>query len=339
MRGEIGWVCSYTPVEIISASEFRPVRLATSPPLRTVQADAYLRSNLCPFVRGIFELLNSEGAPSLSGVVLTTSCDAMRRLADALTLSSKLDYLYIIEVPRASTESASSYFRHQLSLFRDSLKQRFGVRIDDEIIWKEIRAYNRRRDILRSIFLRLLDEGRGMGSFLPLLDRFFAGEEVEQTEEKAVIASSARDVEAGPSLLLSGSRIDQRELILLIEELGGRISALDLCNGERGFDFRIPEEGDDPLIALASGYLSRPPCARMGDITRRMRYLKELSLKRKVVGVIYHTIKFCDTQAYDLPLISSELALPLLHLETDCSSSFWGQLRTRIQAFIELLSG
>ena len=63
----IGWVCSYTPEEIIMAAGCQPFRLSGSgEPVK--QADAYLHANLCPYVRGVFDQA-LEGAYQLDGVV------------------------------------------------------------------------------------------------------------------------------------------------------------------------------------------------------------------------------------------------------------------------------
>jgi benzoyl-CoA reductase/2-hydroxyglutaryl-CoA dehydratase subunit BcrC/BadD/HgdB len=336
----IGWVCSYTPLEMISASGFRPVRLAPSPPFRIVKADAYFRSNLCPFVRALFELIIERKLPPLSGIVLTTSCDAMRRLADYLRLATDIDYLYLLDLPRASTAYAVSYFHSQLERFKRSLEERFKVTIDRERITGEIKAYNHRRGVLKKMFSMIsAGDEPGISRFFPVLDHFFSGEELSPLSEEDFLTKVNPVRGKPPRLVISGSRIDQRELLLMMEELGAKIVALDLCGGERAFDFFVPEDSGDPLLALAEGYLSRPPCARMGDLGRRTESLKRILEKREGEGIIYHTLKFCDTQGYDLPLISSELGLPLLHLETDGSGGFTGQLRTRVQAFIELLSG
>ena len=100
----IGWVCSYTPEEIIMAAGCQPFRLSGSgEPVK--QADAYLHANLCPYVRGVFDQA-LEGAYQLDGVVFVNSCDAMRRLYDVFRLYLKPHFSFMLDLPRSESSAS-----------------------------------------------------------------------------------------------------------------------------------------------------------------------------------------------------------------------------------------
>ena len=56
------------------------------------------------------------------------------------------------------------------------------------------------------------------------------------------------------------------------------------------------------------------------------------------IGIIYHTVQFCDNYAYEYAWLKNWLDRPMLLLETDYTRQSSGQVRTRIEAFLESLT-
>ena len=56
-----------------------------------------------------------------------------------------------------------------------------------------------------------------------------------------------------------------------------------------------------------------------------------------VDGVIYHTVQFCDNYSYEYAWLKKRLNRPMLALETDYTKQSYGQILTRIEAFLESL--
>ncbi|MFH1626212.1 MAG: 2-hydroxyacyl-CoA dehydratase family protein, partial [Pseudomonadota bacterium] len=123
------------------------------------------------------------------------------------------------------------------------------------------------------------------------------------------------------------------------EDSGARVVAEDLCTGIRSLEGMVQEEGD-PVEAIARRYLNRPPCSRMKGVERRYQAIKQIIEEYRIHGVVYHTIKFCDPELMTYPLLRKELEkqnIPVLHLEGDCTMGSYGQIKTRVEAFIEML--
>jgi len=144
----------------------------------------------------------------------------------------------------------------------------------------------------------------------------------------------------GVRLLVSGSIMDNSELLRLIESVGGSVVADDLCTGSRYF-WNLVKEGAEPMMAIAERYLRKIPCPFMYSSEERFKHVREMVKTFNVEGVIIFSLKFCDVHSFDAPLLAEELrekeGLPVLHLEWEHSLSGIAQLRTRIEAFVEML--
>ncbi len=341
-RPRIGWVCSYTPEEIILAAGCQPVRLSGSGE-PVAQADAYLHANLCPYVRGVLDQ-TLEGAYHLDGVVFVNSCDAMRRLHDVFRAYLQPRFSFIMDMPRWETPASLAQYTIQLRELMAGLTETFGGGDPGEDrLWEAIRTVNRTRALLQTLYsyrrrdppgitgtesLRLVMEAatRPKADFNRRLGRVLAEMEPQRPTHRK------------PRLLLCGSIIDRLEITELIEETGS-VVVEDLCTGHRYLHGLVKEEGD-PYESVARRYLERVPCSRMTGLERRLAYVRELIDEYQVEGVIYHALKFCDQFQYDYPILREdleEMAMPVLYLEGDYTTGGFGQMKTRVQAFVEML--
>jgi predicted CoA-substrate-specific enzyme activase len=103
-----------------------------------------------------------------------------------------------------------------------------------------------------------------------------------------------------------------------------------------GLDRKILIDEDNILEEYARGLLSQFPCMRMEQAAGRDELIGRYS--GSVDGIIYHTVQFCDNYAYEYAWLKNVLDRPMLILETDYTRQSYGQVKTRIEAFIESLS-
>ena len=78
----------------------------------------------------------------------------------------------------------------------------------------------------------------------------------------------------------------------------------------------------------------------MADLENRFGYLKDYVREWNVNGVILQSVRYCDTHGYEVPAVRdylNSLGLPSVYLEHDYSQSSLAPLKTRIQAFLEVL--
>ncbi|MCD7840284.1 MAG: acyl-CoA dehydratase activase [Erysipelotrichaceae bacterium] len=85
--------------------------------------------------------------------------------------------------------------------------------------------------------------------------------------------------------------------------------------------------------SYAEALLQQLPCMRMVDNSQRLEIIKQ----NQVDGVLYHTVKFCDNYSYEFAMLRDEINIPILKVETDSTKQCEGQIRTRVEAFVESL--
>jgi len=153
----------------------------------------------------------------------------------------------------------------------------------------------------------------------------------------------------GPRIFIDGACLDNIELIKLVEELGGNVVADAICNGARDY-FPRTDVGGNPIDALAHRYLDKVNCPKTyrankagtfeGDIASRFGDIGAYAKEFKVDGAILYIYKYCDPFGFEVPARKAyyqSIHVPLLHLEDVYSAGTIGQLRTRIQAFLEMI--
>jgi len=162
--------------------------------------------------------------------------------------------------------------------------------------------------------------------------------ETRIAEKTSVIADGT------PRILVSGCpmAVPNWKLPAVIETSGAVIVAEESCVGERGCRNLTDDSADDMdglMDALVDRYLAID-CAIFTPNTERSGHIKELAEKSKADGVIQYTLNFCQPYAMEAIPLEKELeetGLPTLRIETDYSQEDMGQLKTRVEAFVELL--
>jgi benzoyl-CoA reductase/2-hydroxyglutaryl-CoA dehydratase subunit BcrC/BadD/HgdB len=135
-----------------------------------------------------------------------------------------------------------------------------------------------------------------------------------------------------------GGHLDDPGYINIIESQGGLVVGDRLCTGSYPGLMPIPETGD-PIAVLAKHYLTRTSCPRMMEaFQERAEDIVSVARECRADGVVIQVLKFCDTWGVEAASFFSyirEAGIPVLRLERDYRLGGEGQLRTRIQAFIE----
>ncbi len=140
--------------------------------------------------------------------------------------------------------------------------------------------------------------------------------------------------------MVSGSMQCGTGIIRFIEKMGAEVVETDFCTGGRYL--KKIREDIPPLKALSYGYIMETRCARMFDSEPRLSLIKDAIQKKGVRGIIHVSMKFCDTYLYEANKIKAmldEIGVPSLFLEVEYSDRLSGSLKTRLQAFMELLEG
>jgi benzoyl-CoA reductase/2-hydroxyglutaryl-CoA dehydratase subunit BcrC/BadD/HgdB len=143
-------------------------------------------------------------------------------------------------------------------------------------------------------------------------------------------------------LMLLGSLLDNPAYVDVIEEQGGLVVTDSLCLGSRLVWVDVDEGARDPLTALARYYIAdRPHCPRMsGTQQARADFVMDMIREFNVDGVIGERLMFCDYWATEHYIFTSDFKeedIPFLKIDREYLLGGVGQLRTRVQAFLETM--
>jgi bcr-type benzoyl-CoA reductase subunit C len=350
-RRAFGYLCPYAPLELLHAAGFAPVRLMQlSGPV--VLANAHLPSFACALVRTVTERMLSGELDFLDGVLFVHTCDTMQCAADIWRMAKPRFRVLNFSLPSVlhpasfagsvlSQPSAHDYVLAELRGLASALQSAFGAGITEPALRASIALYNEQRRLLASLY-----EHRQQVTVDWLWSLTLAGMVMPVEEHIAVLRAALHQPEEdtagppqGPAVILVGAVLDNLAIPHLITELGGQVVGDDLCTGSRYFD-TLADEQEEPYASLAKRYLQRPPCPAKHDEARpRAQRLLELVHSSRAQGVIFVLPKFCDPHAFDYVPLAKALAdasVPHLLIETDITVPA-GQLRTRVQAFLEML--
>lgn len=350
----IGYLCAFPPTELITAAGLVPYRVTgTLEPV--TEADAYLETLMCPYVRSAFDLAVKGRVSFLDGMVWPHSCDNVQKTFDIWKYYVKHEYIHYLDVPHMADTDSFDFFAREIAIFRESLEKYTGTKIDDAAIRAAIALHNRNRSLLRELSaLRKTEPPLLTG--VEMTQIVIASLTVPVAEANDLIEEVIAEVKNRPDaprreqarLLIHGCEIDDTAFIAMVEEAGAHVVIDDLCLGSRYFQKDVAVEGD-PIRNLADHYLGdimcprtfrRSPGTREADLANRFGHIVELARDYGVNGAILYILRYCDTFEFDAPEVRDYLqqaGIPVLHLEDDYGLTSIQGFKTRIQAFLEIM--
>lgn len=351
----IGYLCAFTPVEIITAAGFVPFRIKGDVNEPITKADAEMETIVCPLVRSWFDMSLKGKYEFLDGIVIPHACDSISRTYDVWKHTLNLPYSHLINMPHSTGEPSLNFYKALLNTFRTSLSKFAGREISDQSLNQAISLYNQNRAKVRELY-ELRKASPPLISGAEVAKLLIASVSMPVEEATQLIDSVIKEVKqrggvlaAKPArIMLVGAEVDDVAFIDLIEDSGAWVVADDLCPGAREF-FADVDVTADPIEGIAERYLRKINCSRTfrekkGDydeyLEERFGHIGRFIKDFKVDGVVLYIYKYCDPYGFDVPPMKSyieSVGAPVLYLEDEYSMSTIGRLRTRIQAFLEVL--
>lgn len=345
----IGYYCTYVPEEIIHAAGMLPYRMRATGSTSSELGDAYASSTTCTFCRHTLDQAMRGEYKFLDGLVALHSCDHVSRTFDAwrygkVALPDSF-YLRLLDVHIKTDAPAVEWMTVQSDRFKRSLEDHFQVTITDEALRRSIKTYNEKRRLLKSLYeLRKKEAPPIAGAEvlgICIASTSMPVEEFNQLLKQVLDELGGR---AGFSnhrarLLLAGGELEDPAYIRIIEELGGLVVTDMMCFGLKAF-WDLVDEDSEPIAALAKRYIERISCPRMIDHPRRDSFIKDMVNEFKVDGIIVQRLKYCDCWGCEGAMIEWEAkkaGIPCMVLEREYLMIAVGQLRTRVQAFLETI--
>ena len=297
----LGYICKYAPIEVFESMGVEMKRIDPQVTNFT-QADMKMHPNICSFAKGVLEDVMAGG---YEGVILTTCCDSIRRLYDVLKQELPDRFIYILDTPRITKDAGIALYEGRIRKMIEAYEAFSGKTFEEEKLANILRKKKKEQSI------SLGESGCG--------------------EDAASEAGTGRRAFRRKNIGLIGDRANE-SIVQILQEKNANL-AFDLtCTGLKRKYLLEPEQ---VLTGYTRGLLSQFPCMRMEAASGRDELIERYA--GSVDGVIYHTVQFCDNYSYEYAWLKKRLDRPMLALETDYTKQSYGQILTRIEAFLESL--
>ena len=346
----VGYLCSYTPLELINASGAKHLRLIKAGnPEEVSVGDMLTTSVFCDFTKSCLGAFQ-EGNPlmkALDKVYMFDTCHPMQKTVEVI--NEKFTPSSIFLLPRCRDEANSrSAFRNEVLHFKEDLEALTGTAITEEMLREQIRLYNQARSIIRQISAlrkRRVPPIKGK-EFLDIVKGHYYLKPEEQIATYGALLEKLKQKKgAGKKplrIMMSGGIVaegDRKILDILEDEFDVRVVCEDHCTGLNPVYYDVEETGD-VYQALANGYLDSAPCARMVPLDKRIAHADHMAEEYHVDAIIYKYLKFCPCYGLSRHVFITHFqdkGIPILEISNDYSTGDIGQIKTRIEAFIEVL--
>lgn len=348
---KVGYLCTYTPVELLSAAGIASVRLAKcGTPEVVSQGEQITKSVFCDVTKSLLGYFMNHDPiyDAIDEVAIFYTCDCMRSTVDAVDNYYKPVKGYVL--PRGNSKAGvREMFRKQILHFKNDMETLSGNKITDEIIREKIELYRNIKTVIRKISeLRKQEIPPLSGSDFLTVTRAYrtlpAEEQLSVFEELYDKLKNVKNSgEAPVRIMVVGGMIgdgDRTIMDILEKDLGVSVVIEDHCTGFSQFAKENKASTEDPWQYLADEYLDQAPCARQYPITDRVEFSAKLAKEYNVDGVIFTYIKFCPCYGMTKKLFIDkfdQMGIPVLEQENSYMANDAGQIKTRLEAFIEVI--
>ena len=349
----VGTFCTYTPKELIYAIGAYPVTLCAVSDATIPASEKHLPKNLCPLIKSSYGFAITDKCPYMyfSDLVIgETTCDGKKKMFELL---GEIKDTYVMQLPHnQENEYAKLMWEKELYRLKEKLEEKFSTKMTEENLKQAIRDCNEERNAIKDFYAlgKLVPPPiSGYDMFNILNGVLYTFDKKEQNKKLRDITQELRALhERGegniskdrPRILITGCPIGgvADKIIKQLEEVGAVAVIYENCGATKNTE-RLVDETMDPMKALAEKYLAIP-CSIMTPNKGREELLKQLIEDYKIEGVIDIILQSCHTYAVETKNIQkhvNSLGVPFLAIETDYSTSDSGQIRTRLEAFVEMI--
>ena len=354
----VAYTCENVPEPLLNLDNCVSIRLFAPHTGSMDIATYYMTNLLCEPSRALLERAIEGGYNFADCVITPDGCTMMNRAVENMELlhtmgegNPKFFHEYM-EIAFKNTESDVDLAVLQCkNHVLKPLQENYGVDVSDAAIRESVARHNEVCRLIREIGdFRKGDKPRITGYEFHVLclatyvcPKYLVIEKLRETLEEL----KTREPDEKPwraRLLVVGSEMDDPGMIKLIEEQGALVCCDRFCFGSYPGRVEIAlNDEEDALTQVCRHYVQGCQCPRMMSMDKvygRKQYVAELAKEYGADGILYEQVKFCDPWAYERTLGSSMLNVdygyPVLSVDRPYNiASSSGQMRTRVQAFVE----
>lgn len=333
----------YTPEELIHSMGFVPMGVWGADS-EINEAKKYFPAFICSIMQTILELGITGAYNGVSAIVVPSLCDSLKTLGQNWKYAVKdIPFIPMNYPQNRKPDYAKDFIKAGYERVISDITKYTDATFDIEKLKESNRIYNehnqvmrefsdvcsyanitasQRRDVFKSAWFMLKEEHTALVKQL-----------IAYLKEDAPDTKSRR-------VLISGILADSKELTSILDENSLRVVYDDIAHESRQYKTDIPDM-DNPLDALAAKFSNMDHCTLLYDRDKkRVDYIIEKAKEYKADGIIVLMTKFCDPEEFDYVPIKracENAGIPHLNIEVDRQMNHYGQARTMLQAFSEML--
>lgn len=357
-RKVIGTFCVFVPEELVLAVDAICVGLCAGGEFAFEEAEKYLPRNTCSLIKSAFGFKLGKVCPYIEAtdlIVGENTCDGKKKAYESY--SNLVGNLYVMDLPQMKSHSGRELLKAEYKKFAAKLEEISGKKITVESLKKGIEiANNKRKAILRLATLRAANPTPISGLDALLANQvFFYDDPIRFTGAVNTICDELEiRIKEGigvfpkntARLLISGCpmAVPNWKLPFIIENSNATIVGEEMCTGERGTRNLVDINANtvDELIDNIVDRYFQIDCAIFTPNQSRLDHIKEMVEKYKADGVVHYGLQFCQPYQMEGKVFEKQLeeaGIPTILIESDYSQEDAGQIKTRIDAFIERIKG
>lgn len=355
----VAYTCENVPEPLLNLPGAFSVRLRAPRTGSMEMGTYYLTSFLCEYSRALLERAIEGGLNFADCIITPDGCTMMNRCVENMELLKTMDkekfFYEYMEIPMKADDNGLNLYTLQCkNHILKPLGETFGIDTSDAAIRKSVAEHNRVCELIRAIGDFRKEENpriTGYEYHIITLATYAAPkhliiDKLEETLEE--LKSREPDENNGfrARVAIVGSEIDDVDFIRLVEECGAYVCIDRFCYGSLpGRNPIVLNDEEDALTQVCRHYMNSIQCPRYMDTAKmnaRRAYVNDLAKEYNAEGIIYEQIKFCDPWAYERMMgshiLHDEYHYPVLSIDRPYNvGASIGQLRTRVQAFVESL--
>ncbi len=354
----LGYTCFHTPEVLLNLDGCFSVRMRAPRTGSMDIATYYLSNFLCGYCKALLERGIEGGYNFLSAIITSETCSEMNRSMEHFSLlnlgSTDKFFVNFMDMPFKTTQNCLEHYVSQVKKkLIKPLEEVYGVDTSRESIERAVALHNRVCQLITEIGeFRKQENPCITGYEFHVLSiasyccpKYLIVDKLEETLEELKTREPDKKKKYRAKIVLVGSEMDDPDFTKIMEDSGALVVADRYCFGSLpGREQIVLKDDEDPIVTICRHYLEVSQCPRYMEhkkIDARREYVAKLVEEYHADGVIYEQIKFCEYWGYERAIAShimvKDFGIPAIAIDRQYTANASGQLRTRVQAFVESL--
>lgn len=349
----------FVPEEIVTGAGGACYGLCGGSPATIADAETELPRNICPLIKSAhgFKLQRTCAYTQSSDFIYgETTCEAKKKSWEILNQHHPV---HVMNIPHMKREKDLALWQEEIKEFKEHIEEVIGEPLTLGAMKEGVQTINEKRTALQR-----LDRLRSMNpEVMPIsgkdalfvVQMGFLDDPERYTQKVNALCDELEErvsqnisvfPKKTPRLIVLGTPFapPNWKLHHAVETTGGAIINEESCIGHRYFKDNVNLDGvenEDELYKALMERYSKIDCACFTPNEGRIEKILQMVKERKADGVIYYTLSFCHTYNVESKLVLDAMekaGIPALAIESDYSPEDAGQIKTRVEAFLESIT-